>query len=109
MQKPSCKEGCPVNVDIPQFIAEIAQGNYAGAIMQLWQKNSLPAVCGRVCPQENQCEGMCIVGKKDKPVAIGNLERFAADWARAEKDLPMPPRTPPPARRWRWWVRAPAA
>ncbi|MBU4565251.1 MAG: NADPH-dependent glutamate synthase [Desulfarculus sp.] len=94
-KKPSCKQGCPVNVDIPEFIAEIAQGNYAGAIMKLWEKNSLPAVCGRVCPQENQCEGLCIVGKKDKPVAIGNLERFAADWARAEKDLPMPPKEAP--------------
>lgn len=93
-KKPSCQKGCPVNVDIPQFIAEIAQGNYAGAIMKLWEKNSLPAVCGRVCPQENQCEGLCIVGKKDKPVAIGNLERFAADWARAEKGLPMPPKDP---------------
>ncbi|MBU2518458.1 MAG: NADPH-dependent glutamate synthase [Proteobacteria bacterium] len=93
-KKPSCQLGCPVNVDIPQFIAEIAQGNYAGAIMKLWEKNSLPAVCGRVCPQESQCEGVCIVGKKDKPVAIGNLERFAADWARSEKDLPMPPKDP---------------
>lgn len=93
-KKPSCQQGCPVNVDIPDFIAEIAQGNFAGAIMKLWEKNSLPAVCGRVCPQENQCEGVCIVGKKDKPVAIGNLERFAADWARAEKGLPMPPKAP---------------
>ncbi len=93
-KKPSCQQGCPVNVDIPDFIAEIAQGNYAGAIMKLWEKNSLPAVCGRVCPQENQCEGMCILGKKDKPVAIGNLERFTADWARAEKGLPMPPKAP---------------
>ena len=56
-KKPSCKQGCPVNVDIPQFIAEIAQGNYAGAIMKLWEKNSLPAVCGRVCPPGKPMRG----------------------------------------------------
>jgi glutamate synthase (NADPH/NADH) small chain len=89
-KKPSCVRGCPVNVNIPAFIKHIHEGDFAQAIFQLWEDNSLPAVCGRVCPQENQCEGVCILGKKDKPVAIGNLERFAADWARAEKDLPLP-------------------
>ncbi|MFH1057798.1 MAG: NAD(P)-binding protein, partial [Pseudomonadota bacterium] len=93
-KKPSCVEGCPVNVFIPQFINRIAEGDYAGAILKLWEKNSLPAVCGRVCPQENQCEGLCIVGKKDRPVAIGNLERFAADWGRGRSDIPMPPIAP---------------
>ena len=93
-KKPSCVSGCPVGVDIPAFINRIHEGDYVGAIMKLWEKNSLPAVCGRVCPQENQCEGVCIVGKKDKPVAIGSLERFAADWARGQKDIPMPPVAP---------------
>ncbi|MCB2226766.1 MAG: NADPH-dependent glutamate synthase [Desulfarculaceae bacterium] len=93
-KKPACVQGCPVNVNIPAFIHHIAEGNFAKAVFQLWEDNSLPAVCGRVCPQENQCEGNCIVGKKDKPVAIGNLERFAADWARSEKDLPLPPVAP---------------
>ena len=83
-----------MGVDIPAFINRIHEGDYVGAIMKLWEKNSLPAVCGRVCPQENQCEGVCIVGKKDKPVAIGSLERFAADWARSQKDIPMPPVAP---------------
>ena len=83
-KKPACVEGCPVSVDIPGFIKLIADGDFSGAIERLWQKNALPAVCGRVCPQEIQCEGNCIVGKKDKPVAIGYLERFAADRARAK-------------------------
>ncbi len=90
-KKPSCVEGCPVNVQIPQFIKCIREGDFVGAILKLWENNSLPAVCGRVCPQENQCEGRCIVGKKDKPVAIGNLERFTADWARSQSDIPLPP------------------
>lgn len=93
-KKPSCVAGCPVGIDIPAFIKHIYEGDYVGAIMKLWEKNSLPAVCGRVCPQENQCEGVCIVGKKDKPVAIGSLERFAADWGRGQKDIPMPPVAP---------------
>jgi glutamate synthase (NADPH/NADH) small chain len=93
-KKPACVEGCPVGVPIPEFINRIAEGDYVGAILKLWEKNSLPAVCGRVCPQENQCEGNCIVGKKDKPVAIGNLERFAADWARGRSEVPMPPVKP---------------
>ena len=93
-KKPSCVEGCPVNVNIPDFIAHIREGDFAGAIMSLWTKNSLPAVCGRVCPQENQCEGLCILGKKDQPVAIGNLEKFTADWARGQSDIPMPPIKP---------------
>jgi glutamate synthase (NADPH/NADH) small chain len=90
-KKPACVEGCPVSVDIPAFISKIKEGDFTGAILKIWEKNSFPAVCGRVCPQENQCEGKCIVGKKDKPVAIGSLERFVADWAREQKDIPMPP------------------
>ncbi len=93
-KKPSCVSGCPVNVDIPDFIKLIAEGKFVEAILKLWEKNSFPAVCGRVCPQENQCEGRCILGKKDDPVAIGNLERFAADWARGQSGIPMPPIKP---------------
>ncbi|MBF0118192.1 MAG: NADPH-dependent glutamate synthase [Desulfobacterales bacterium] len=81
-KKPSCIEGCPVGVDIPGFINLIGEGKFAESIKKIWEKNSLPAICGRVCPQEIQCEGKCIVGKKAEPVAIGNLERFAADFER---------------------------
>ncbi len=90
-KKPACVEGCPVGVTIPEFVHFIAEGDFVKAILKLWEKNSLPAVCGRVCPQESQCQGRCIVGKKDDPVSIGNLERFAADWARGRSDVPMPP------------------
>ena len=81
-KKPACMDGCPVSVDIPGFIKKIAEKDFSGAINKLWERNALPAVCGRVCPQEEQCEGKCIVGKKDKPVAVGYLERFAADYGR---------------------------
>ena len=84
-KKPLCVDGCPVSVDIPGFIKRIAENDFAGAAAKLWERNALPAVCGRVCPQEEQCEGKCIVGKKGKPVAIGYLERFAADYARQNK------------------------
>lgn len=76
-----CVEGCPVAVQIPDFIAEIAAGNFEKAYQIIKQTNSLPAVCGRVCPQESQCEALCVRGKKGEPVAIGRLERFAADHA----------------------------
>ena len=92
---PRCRQGCPVEVPIPEFIKCIKEGDFEGAIRKLWEKNSLPAVCGRVCPQEVQCEGMCIVGKKDAPVAIGNLEAFAADYQRKHgKDI-LPPKPEP--------------
>ncbi len=78
-KKPLCVTGCPVNVPIPQFVHAVAEGDYAEAYRQLKSTNALPAVCGRVCPQEKQCEGKCILGKKGEPVAIGRLERFAAD------------------------------
>lgn len=94
-KKPACVEGCPVGVDIPGFISLIKEGNFSGAASKLWEKNSLPAVCGRVCPQELQCEGVCIVGKKGEPVAIGNLERFAADYARNSGDSELPQKTAP--------------
>jgi glutamate synthase (NADPH/NADH) small chain len=79
---PACVEGCPVSVKIPQFIKLIAENNFSGAARKLWETNALPAVCGRVCPQEEQCEGKCVLGKKGSPVAIGHLERFAADYER---------------------------
>jgi len=79
-KKPQCIEGCPVDVEIPSFIKFIQEENFQSAINKIKEKNNLPAICGRVCPQENQCEKYCIIGKKSKPVAIGRLERFAADW-----------------------------
>lgn len=79
-KKPFCIEGCPVNVPIPDFIKLILERNFAQAASIIKEKNSLPAICGRVCPQESQCESHCILGKKHEPVAIGRLERFVADW-----------------------------
>jgi glutamate synthase (NADPH/NADH) small chain len=81
-KKPSCIGQCPVSIQIPQFILEVENGNFEKAAAIIAQDSSLPAVCGRVCPQETQCEGACILGVKGEPVAIGKLERFVADWAR---------------------------
>ena len=78
-KNPRCRQGCPVEVRIPEFIAQVVKGDLAEAYRILKSTNSLPAVCGRVCPQENQCEGKCILGVKGEPVAIGRLERFVAD------------------------------
>ncbi|MFX4261012.1 NADPH-dependent glutamate synthase [Pelotomaculum propionicicum] len=75
-----CRQGCPVEVDIPAFIGLAAVRDFAGAIKKLKEKNALPAVCGRVCPQESQCEKFCTLGKKHEPVAIGRIERYCADW-----------------------------
>ena len=91
-RKPSCVPGCPVAVDIPGFIQLITEGDFTGAIRRVWQRNALPAVCGRVCPQEIQCEGLCVLAKKDEPVAIGNLERFVADYERHYGTGALPPR-----------------
>ena len=77
---PMCRKGCPVSIDIPQFIAKVKERDFEGAFEIITMSNSLPAVCGRVCPQENQCESKCILGKKGEPVAIGRLERFVADY-----------------------------
>ena len=94
-KKPKCIEGCPVEIDIPAFIKLIHEGDFDGAARKLKERNSLPAVCGRVCPQEDQCEKLCIVGKKDDPVAVGRLERFAADWERNKGGGFIPEKTPP--------------
>ncbi len=83
-KKPVCIQGCPVEVDIPGFIKLIAEGKFDQAAKKLKQKNNLPAVCGRVCPQETQCEIICVLAKKQEPIAIGALERFAADWEISE-------------------------
>jgi len=98
-KKPGCVAGCPVEIDIPGFIQLIKEEKFTESIRHIWQKNSLPAVCGRVCPQEIQCEGLCIVGKKGEPVAIGNLERFAADWERANGTGALPPKADPTGKR----------
>ena len=85
-----CVQGCPVNIDIPGFIAEVKEGNVEKAFKIIGQDSSLPAICGRVCPQETQCEGKCIRGIKSDPVAIGKLERFVADWALENGVKPTP-------------------
>lgn len=81
-KNPRCVAACPVSVKIPNFIAQVAAGNFAAAAAVIAEDSSLPAICGRVCPQETQCEGSCILGVKGEPVAIGKLERFVADWSR---------------------------
>lgn len=91
-KKPACVENCPVSIDIPGFVRAVREERFLDAIDIIWQRNRLPAVCGRVCPQEVQCEGVCVLGKKGKPVAIGNLERFVADYARTNGRDVMPPR-----------------
>ncbi|GAB4263162.1 MAG: NADPH-dependent glutamate synthase [Deferrisomatales bacterium] len=98
-KKPACRKGCPVQVFIPEFIAAIGEGEFQKAAEILKEKNSLPAVCGRVCPQESQCEAYCVVGKKDEPVAIGRLERFAADWERAQGEVKIPELPPKTGKR----------
>ncbi|UZE92435.1 MAG: NADPH-dependent glutamate synthase [Methanosarcinales archaeon] len=80
--KPSCTQGCPVGIEIPAFIKHIADEDFDGAIKVIKKKNNLPAICGRVCPYENQCEKFCVLGKKGEPAGIGRLERFVADYER---------------------------
>ncbi len=96
-KKLGCKEGCPVNVDIPEFIVAVRDGDMPEAVRIFKSKNSLPGICGRVCPQETQCEMTCNLAKKGAPIAIGRLERYVADWERAhpeaaekQKEKPIP-------------------
>jgi glutamate synthase (NADPH/NADH) small chain len=93
-KKPSCMDGCPVNVDIPGFVSLIVNGDYVGAARKIKETNCLPAICGRVCPQESQCEQKCSLAKKFEPVAIGRLERFAADYERENNLIELPARLP---------------
>jgi len=93
-KKPKCIEGCPVNIDIPAFIRLIKDGDFSGAARKIKEENTLPAICGRVCPQEEQCEIVCVTGIKDTPVAIGRLERFAADYERENNLIEIPDKAP---------------
>ncbi len=88
-KKPQCVTGCPVQINIPAFIQKVAEGEFAEAARIISEDSALPAVCGRVCPQETQCEGKCVLGKKGEPVAIGKLERFVGDWARENDWSPV--------------------
>jgi glutamate synthase (NADPH) small chain len=94
-KKPGCVAGCPVDVQIPEFIKLIAEGRFVEAAMKLKETSALPAVCGRVCPQEDQCESQCVLGKKGDPVAVGRLERFAADFERNSGNISVPKPVPP--------------
>jgi len=98
-KKPSCVAGCPVNVAIPEFVRLIAEGKFAEAARKIKETNCLPAVCGRVCPQETQCEERCTLGKKGEPSAIGRLERFAADFERTGGLVEIPRKAPPTGKR----------
>lgn len=98
-KKPGCVPSCPVEVDIPSFIALTAEGRFFEAAAKIRETNSLPAVCGRVCPQEDQCEKGCVLGRKWDPVAIGRLERFVADFDRAHGTFEMPAMDPPTGKR----------
>ena len=93
-KKPMCVEGCPVNIRIPEFIAKVAEGDFQAAYEVITSTNALPALSGRVCPQESQCESKCVRGVKGEPVAIGRLERFVADWYRENVNkMPEKPQT----------------
>ena len=98
-KKPMCVTQCPVSIHIPDFIAAVAAGDFAQAAQVIAQDSSLPAICGRVCPQETQCEGSCILGHKGQPIAIGALERFVADWNRQHNPSPVAPQATPNGRR----------
>jgi len=94
-KKPRCVTGCPVEIDIPGFISCIVRKDFQAGIRRLKQKNCLPAVSGRVCPQESQCESKCILGNKKAEIAIGRLERFLADWEAKQEKIDLPPKEKP--------------
>jgi glutamate synthase (NADPH/NADH) small chain len=97
--KPVCIDGCPVEVKISEFIKLVSEGDFLGAAQKIKEDNLLPAICGRVCPQEEQCEVKCVVGKKGEPVAIGRLERFVADFERENTELRLPELKPKTGKR----------
>lgn len=97
--KPVCIEGCPVGIKIQEFIKLVAEGDYLGAAAKVKEDNALPAICGRVCPQEEQCEIKCVIGKKYEPVAIGRLERFVADYEREQVGIRIPKTKPKTGRK----------
>jgi len=96
---PRCAKGCPVGVKVREFVALVVRGDYRGAAATMREDNALPAVTGRVCPQEEQCEGACVMGRKFGPVAIGHLERFIADWETRSGEVGLPPRAPATGRK----------
>ena len=98
-KNPACVKGCPVNIKIPEFIDLVRQGKFVEAARKIKEDNALPAVCGRVCPQEEQCEMPCVLGKKHQPVAIGRLERFVADFERVTGNVVIPEVAPPTGKR----------
>jgi len=98
-KKRPCQSGCPVNIDIPEFIKALQEDNLPEAVRVLKKKTSLPGICGRVCPQEVQCESRCTLGKKGAPIAIGRLERYIADWERAQGDPVIPEIAPSTGKR----------
>ncbi len=98
-KRPTCVKGCPVEIDIPGFVKLIAEGDFRGAVNRIKEKNVFPAICGRVCPQENQCEKACVLYRHGRPVAIGRLERFVADWEASHGEIEVPQRAPPTGKR----------
>jgi glutamate synthase (NADPH/NADH) small chain len=98
-KKPLCNQGCPVGIDIPGFIRCIVERNFSGGVKRIKETNALPAICGRVCPQEEQCEKTCVLGNKKSPIAVGRLERFLADWEAAEGKIEVPDMAPKTGRK----------
>src|SRR5205085_7199411 len=93
--KPQCEHGCPVHVNVREFVRLVGAGDYLAAAAKIREDNVLPAITGRVCPQETQCEGCCILGKKHEPLGIGYLERFVADYEREHGTFGLPTKAPP--------------
>ena len=98
-KKPTCIDGCPVHINIPEFIGFISRGNFQSAIESMKKFNMLPAICGRVCPQEGQCEATCVLKKRSESVAIGRVERFIADWERESGSIMLPSLAPSSGKR----------